>query len=403
MESEMTSNGAGWFGPYGGRFVPETLVPALDELEGAWREARVDPGFRAELDSLLRDFAGRPTPLSEAKRMTRDCGGAQVYLKREDLCHTGAHKINNTLGQVLLARRTGKTRVIAETGAGQHGVATATACALFGIRCEIFMGAVDVRRQALNVTRMELLGARVIEVTSGSQTLKDAMNEAIRDWIATSATTHYVIGSVAGPHPYPTMVAEFQSVIGREARAQCLDRVGQLPSAVVACVGGGSNSMGIFGAFLDDEVALVAVEAGGEGIESGRHGASLGCGRPGVLHGSRSYVLQDDDGQIREAHSVSAGLDYPGVGPQLAQLRDLGRITVTSATDGEAVDAAVYLARTEGIIPALESAHAISHARKLARSLGADDVVVVNVSGRGDKDVAELTRVGAEPAGGASS
>jgi tryptophan synthase beta chain len=403
MESGMTSNGAGWFGPYGGRFVPETLVPALDELEGAWREARVDPGFRAELDSLLRDFAGRPTPLSEAKRMTRDCGGAQVYLKREDLCHTGAHKINNTLGQVLLARRTGKTRVIAETGAGQHGVATATACALFGIRCEIFMGAVDVRRQALNVTRMELLGARVIEVTSGSQTLKDAMNEAIRDWIATSATTHYVIGSVAGPHPYPTMVAEFQSVIGREARAQCLDRVGQLPSAVVACVGGGSNSMGIFGAFLDDEVALVAVEAGGEGIESGRHGASLGCGRPGVLHGSRSYVLQDDDGQIREAHSVSAGLDYPGVGPQLAQLRDLGRITVTSATDGEAVDAAVYLARTEGIIPALESAHAISHARKLARSLGADDVVVVNVSGRGDKDVAELTRVGAEPAGGASS
>jgi tryptophan synthase beta chain len=399
----MTSDGAGWFGPYGGRFVPETLVPALDELEGAWREARVDPGFRAELDGLLRDFAGRPTPLSEARRMTRDCGGARVYLKREDLCHTGAHKINNTLGQVLLARRTGKTRVIAETGAGQHGVATATACALFGIRCEIFMGAVDVRRQALNVTRMELLGARVIEVTSGSQTLKDAMNEAIRDWIATSATTHYVIGSVAGPHPYPTMVAEFQSVIGREARAQCLDRVGQLPSAVVACVGGGSNSMGIFAAFLDDEVALVAVEAGGEGIGSGRHGASLGFGRPGVLHGSRSYVLQDDDGQIREAHSVSAGLDYPGVGPQLAQLRDLGRITVTSATDDEAVDAAVYLARTEGIIPALESAHAISHARKLARSLGADDVVVVNVSGRGDKDVAELTRVGAEPAGGASS
>jgi tryptophan synthase beta chain len=400
MESGLSSDGAGWFGPYGGRFVPETLVPALDELEGAWLDARVDPGFRAELDALLRDFAGRPTPLSEAKRMTRNCGGARVYLKREDLCHTGAHKINNTLGQVLLARRTGKTRVIAETGAGQHGVATATACALFGIRCEIFMGAVDVRRQSPNVTRMELLGARVIEVTSGSQTLKDAMNEAIRDWIATSATTHYVIGSVAGPHPYPTMVAEFQSVIGREARAQCLDRVGRLPTAVVACVGGGSNSMGIFGAFLDDEVALVAVEAGGEGIESGRHGASLGFGRPGVLHGSRSYVLQDDDGQIREAHSVSAGLDYPGVGPQLAQLRDLGRITVTSATDGEALDAAVYLARTEGIIPALESAHAVSHARKLAGSLGADEVVVINVSGRGDKDLAELTRVGAAPAGG---
>jgi tryptophan synthase beta chain len=403
MESGMTSDGEGWFGPYGGRFVPETLVPALDELEGAWREARADPGFRAELDALLRDFAGRPTPLSEAKRMTRDCGGARVYLKREDLCHTGAHKINNTLGQVLLARRTGKTRVIAETGAGQHGVATATACALFGVRCEIFMGAVDVRRQALNVTRMELLGARVIEVTSGSQTLKDAMNEAIRDWIATSATTHYVIGSVAGPHPYPTMVAEFQSVIGREARAQCLDRIGRLPAAVVACVGGGSNSMGIFGAFLDDEVALVAVEAGGEGIESGRHGASLGFGRPGVLHGSRSYVLQDDDGQIQEAHSVSAGLDYPGVGPQLAQLRDSGRIRVTSATDTEAVEAAVYLARTEGIIPALESAHAISHARKLAGSLGADDVVVVNVSGRGDKDVAGLTEFGAELTGGASS
>ena len=277
--------------------------------------------------------------------------------------------------------------------------ATATACALFGIDCEIFMGSVDVRRQALNVTRMELLGARVIEVTSGSQTLKDAMNEAIRDWIATSATTHYVIGSVAGPHPYPSMVAEFQSVIGRETRAQSLARTGRLPSAVVACVGGGSNSMGIFGAFLDDDVELVAVEAGGEGIESGRHGASLGFGRPGVLHGSRSYVLQDDDGQIREAHSVSAGLDYPGVGPQLAHLRDTGRLTVTYATDAEAVDAVIYLARTEGIIPALESAHAISHARKLAGSLGPEAVVVVNVSGRGDKDVAELVRVAADAAG----
>jgi len=403
MTTDMAADDQGWFGPYGGRFVPETLVPALDELEAAWRAARVDPGFRAELAALLSDFAGRPTPLSEASRMAADCGGARIYLKREDLAHTGAHKINNTLGQVLLARRTGKTRVIAETGAGQHGVATATACALFGIDCEIFMGSVDVRRQALNVTRMELLGARVIEVTSGSQTLKDAMNEAIRDWIATSATTHYVIGSVAGPHPYPSMVAEFQSVIGTEARAQCLERTGRLPSAVVACVGGGSNAMGVFGAFLADDVRLVAVEAGGEGIASGRHGASLGFGRPGVLHGSRSYVLQDDDGQITEAHSVSAGLDYPGVGPQLAYLRDQGRITVTYATDAEAVGAVLYLARAEGIIPALESAHAVVEARKLAASLGPDDIVLVNVSGRGDKDVGELARIAEDSVAGAPS
>jgi tryptophan synthase beta chain len=403
MTTDMAADDQGWFGPYGGRFVPETLVPALDELEAAWRAARVDPGFRAELAALLSDFAGRPTPLSEASRMGGECGGARIYLKREDLAHTGAHKINNTLGQVLLARRTGKTRVIAETGAGQHGVATATACALFGIDCEIFMGSVDVRRQALNVTRMELLGARVIEVTSGSQTLKDAMNEAIRDWIATSATTHYVIGSVAGPHPYPSMVAEFQSVIGTEARAQCLERTGRLPSAVVACVGGGSNAMGVFGAFLADDVRLVAVEAGGEGIASGRHGASLGFGRPGVLHGSRSYVLQDDDGQITEAHSVSAGLDYPGVGPQLAYLRDQGRITVTYATDAEAVGAVAYLARTEGIIPALESAHAVVEARKLAASLGPDDVVLVNVSGRGDKDVGELARIAENSVAGSPS
>ncbi len=403
MTTDMAADDQGWFGPYGGRFVPETLVPALDELEAAWRAARVDPGFRAELAALLSDFAGRPTPLSEASRMAADCGGARIYLKREDLAHTGAHKINNTLGQVLLARRTGKTRVIAETGAGQHGVATATACALFGIDCEIFMGSVDVRRQALNVTRMELLGARVIEVTSGSQTLKDAMNEAIRDWIATSATTHYVIGSVAGPHPYPSMVAEFQSVIGTEARAQCLERTGRLPSAVVACVGGGSNAMGVFGAFLADDVRLVAVEAGGEGIASGRHGASLGFGRPGVLHGSRSYVLQDDDGQITEAHSVSAGLDYPGVGPQLAYLRDQGRITVTYATDAEAVGAVAYLARTEGIIPALESAHAVVEARKLAASLGPDDIVLVNVSGRGDKDVGELARIAENSVAGSPS
>ena len=280
MTTDMAADDQGWFGPYGGRFVPETLVPALDELEAAWRAARVDPGFRAELAALLSDFAGRPTPLSEASRMAADCGGARIYLKREDLAHTGAHKINNTLGQVLLARRTGKTRVIAETGAGQHGVATATACALFGIDCEIFMGSVDVRRQALNVTRMELLGARVIEVTSGSQTLKDAINEAIRDWIATSATTHYVIGSVAGPHPYPSMVAEFQSVIGTEARAQCLERTGRLPSAVVACVGGGSNAMGVFGAFLADDVRLVAVEAGGEGSPAAGTGRRSGSAAP---------------------------------------------------------------------------------------------------------------------------
>ena len=398
MDEELRIDGKGWFGSYGGRFVPETLVPALDELEAAWQTARVEPGFRAELDALLAAFAGRPTPLGEARRMSRDCGGARVFLKREDLCHTGAHKINNTLGQVLLAKRMGKTRVIAETGAGQHGVATATACALFGISCDIFMGSVDIGRQALNVTRMELLGARVIEVTSGSRTLKDAMNEALRDWIATSASTHYAIGSVAGPHPYPSMVAEFQSVIGRETRAQCLAQAGRLPSAVVACVGGGSNAIGIFSAFFDDDVALVAVEAGGEGIETGRHGASLGFGRPGVLHGSRSYVLQNDDGQISEAHSISAGLDYPGVGPQLAYLRDTGRLTVTSATDREAVESVLYLARAEGVIAALESAHAVSEARKLAGALGPEDVVVVNVSGRGDKDVGELTRLAAESA-----
>jgi tryptophan synthase beta chain len=330
--------------------------------------------------------------------MSADCGGCRVLLKREDLCHTGAHKINNTLGQVLLARRMGKRRIIAETGAGQHGVATATAAALFGLPCEVYMGALDVERQALNVFRMQLLGARVIPVESGSRTLKDAMNEALRDWVTNVRETHYIIGSVAGPHPYPALVRDFQAVIGKEARRQCLDLAGRLPDAVVACVGGGSNAMGVFSAFLDDPVKLVAVEAAGHGLASGRHGASLAKGRAGVLHGSKSYVLQDARGQIAEAHSISAGLDYPGVGPELSYLKDSGRLTLAQATDAEALEAFQYLARTEGIIPALESAHAIVAARKVARALGPDGVVVVNVSGRGDKDVDQVRRILGEAA-----
>ena len=378
----------GRFGAYGGRFVPETLIPALDELEKAWLAARADPSFQAELDELLKRFVGRETPLTEAKRFTADAGGARVFLKREDLCHTGAHKINNTLGQVLLARRMGKKRIIAETGAGQHGVATATACALFGLPCEVFMGALDVERQALNVFRMRLLGAKVVPVESGSRTLKDAMNEAIRDWVTNVRDTHYIIGSVAGPHPYPALVRDFQSVIGKEARAQCLEFTGKLPDAVVACVGGGSNAMGIFSGFVNDPtVQLVAVEAAGHGLTSGKHGASLALGTPGVLHGSRSYVLQDPNGQIAEAHSISAGLDYPGVGPELSFLKDSGRLTLASATDAEALEALQYLARTEGIIPALETSHAVAEARKLAKQLGPDKTILVNVSGRGDKDV----------------
>jgi len=382
----------GRFGPYGGRFVPETLVPALDELEAAWTEARADAAFREELDGLLRRFAGRPTPLGEARRMSRDAGGCRVLLKREDLCHTGAHKINNTLGQVLLARRMGKRRIIAETGAGQHGVATATAAALFGLPCEVYMGELDVERQALNVFRMQLLGTRVVPVRSGSRTLKDAMNEAIRDWVTNVRGTHYIIGSVAGPHPYPALVRDFQRVIGDEARAQCLEVAGRLPDALVACVGGGSNAMGLFTAFLDDPVRLVGVEAAGRGIETGEHGASLAKGRPGVLHGSRSYVLQDAHGQIAEAHSISAGLDYPGVGPEVAWLKDSGRLSLALATDDEALESLQYLARTEGIIPALETAHAVAEARKLARALGPNGLLVVNVSGRGDKDVEQVRR-----------
>jgi tryptophan synthase beta chain len=384
----------GRFGDYGGRFVPETLVPALEELDAAWRAARSDPAFQAELEELLHRYAGRETPVSEARRLGAEAGGCRILLKREDLCHTGSHKLNNTLGQILLARRMGKKRIIAETGAGQHGVATATAAALFGLPCEVYQGALDVERQALNVFRMQLLGARVIPVDSGSRTLKDAMNEALRDWVTNVRDTHYIIGSVAGPHPYPAMVRDLQSVIGKEARRQVLELAGRLPDAVVACVGGGSNAMGIFSAFIGDEqVKLVAAEAAGHGLGSGRHGASLAKGTPGVLHGSRSYVLQDRNGQIAEAHSISAGLDYPGVGPELSWLKDQGRITLSPQTDAEALESFQHLARTEGIIPALESAHAVSAARKVARELGEGGLVLVNVSGRGDKDVEQVRRM----------
>ena len=392
----------GRFGPYGGRYVPETLIPELDALAEAWASARVDPAFRARLADDLRDWAGRPTPLTFAARLTAELGGAEVWLKREDLLHTGAHKVNNTVGQVLLALRMGRTRVIAETGAGQHGVATAAACARVGLPCEVFMGAEDVRRQAPNVERMRLLGAVVRPVESGSRTLKDAMNEAIRDWVTNVRTTFYVIGSVAGPHPYPSLVRDLQAVIGAEARGQCRERWGGLPDAVVACVGGGSNAMGIFTAFLGDAaVRLVAVEAGGEGLATGRHGASLTAGRFGVLHGSASSVLQTDDGQVQEAHSISAGLDYPGVGPELSALRDAGRLDVRTATDDEALEALRTLCRLEGILPALETAHALARTADVARELGRGRRVLVNVSGRGDKDLshvlAELARRGRGP------
>ena len=387
----MLPDTRGHYGDFGGRFVPETLVPALDELEAAYAAVQRDPSFTAELDALLKDFVGRPTPLTVARRLGGD--GARVLMKREDLCHTGAHKINNTLGQALLARRMGKKRIIAETGAGQHGVATATACALLGFPCEVFMGALDVERQALNVFRMELLGAKVHPVTSGSKTLKDAMNEAIRHWVTNVRDTHYIIGSVAGPHPYPMLVRDFQAVIGREARAQALAVHGRLPDAVVACVGGGSNAMGIFSGFFGDpSVRLIAVEAGGHGLDSGAHGASLARGRVGVLHGARSYVLQTPEGQIAEAHSISAGLDYPGVGPELSYWKEQGRLELRQATDAQALEALQALAREEGIIPALESAHAVHVARQVARELGKGALVLVNVSGRGDKDVDSVRR-----------
>ena len=383
----------GRFGPYGGRFVAETLMPALDELDLAYREARADPVFEAERLQLLRDYVGRETPLYLAHRLS-EAVGTRIWLKREDLCHTGAHKINNTIGQVLLAKRMGKPRVIAETGAGQHGVATATACALFGLECEVFMGEEDVKRQAPNVVRMHLLGAKVHAVSSGSRTLKDAMNEAMRDWVTHVDTTYYCVGSAAGPHPYPSIVRDFQAVIGDEAKAQLFAARGKLPDAVVACVGGGSNAIGAFAAFLDDpSVALIGVEAEGEGIASGRHAATLTAGKIGVLHGMKSIVLQDADGQVQEAHSISAGLDYPSVGPQHAHLRDLKRAQYVSVTDSQAIEGFQLLARTEGILAALESSHAIAYLSTLGKRLGADKDVIVCLSGRGDKDMETIMRV----------
>ncbi len=378
----------GHFGPFGGRYVSETLMPALTELERAYAAARRDRSFRQEFQGRLRDYAGRETPLYFAERLTRQLGGAKIYLKREDLCHTGAHKINNTIGQVLLARRMGKKRIIAETGAGQHGVATATVAARFGLDCEIFMGREDVHRQSLNVFRMKLLGAKLRVVESGSRTLKDAMNEALRDWVTFVRTTYYLIGSVAGPHPYPMMVRDFQSVIGREARRQILRVEGRLPDYLVACVGGGSNAMGLFYPFVNDrKVNMLGVEAAGRGIRSGKHAASVLGGEVGVLHGSKSYVLQDSAGQIRETHSIAAGLDYPGVGPELSYLRERRRVRFVGVTDATAVGAIKHLAEVEGIIPALESAHAIAAVVRLAPRLPKQRIVVVNLSGRGDKDM----------------
>jgi tryptophan synthase beta chain len=378
----------GHFGPFGGQYVPETLMPALARLIVAYDAARLDPDFQAELLDLQRHYVGRPTPLYHARKLSAVAGGAQIYLKREDLAHTGAHKINNALGQGLLARRMGKRRIIAETGAGQHGVASATVCAMLDLECIVYMGEEDVHRQSLNVFRMKLLGAEVRSVTSGSRTLKDAINEAIRDWVTNVETTHYIIGSVVGPHPYPVMVRDFQSVIGHEAREQCLDRLGRLPDAVVACVGGGSNAIGIFHPFIADEtVRLLGAEAAGHGVDSGRHAATLVAGRPGVLHGARSYLLQDEWGQVAEAHSISAGLDYPGVGPEHAFLKETGRASYVAVTDEEAMDALQLLCRTEGIIPALESAHAVAAAVDLARTMAPQQTVVINLSGRGDKDM----------------
>jgi tryptophan synthase beta chain len=377
---------AGHFGPYGGRYVPETLMAPLEELTEAYLAAKEDPAFQQQLDYYLRFYAGRPTPVFLCERLTEAWGGAKVYLKREDLAHTGSHKINNTLGQALLARRMGKRRIIAETGAGQHGVATATVAALFGFECDVYMGEEDMERQALNVFRMRLLGTRVVGVSAGTRTLKDATSEAFRDWVTTVEHTFYVIGSVVGAHPYPMMVRDFQSVIGREARAQMLEAEGRLPDCVVACVGGGSNSIGIFHPMLQDDVRLIGVEAAGEGLDTGRHSASLGLGRPGILHGAMSSLLQDDHGQIHPTHSIAAGLDYPGVGPEHAHLRDTKRAEYVSVTDAEAVDAFRELSRMEGIIPALESAHAVAHARKIAPELGSDAIILINLSGRGDKD-----------------
>jgi tryptophan synthase beta chain len=384
---------AGYFGPYGGQFVPETLIGPLRDLTAAFETARRDPAFWEEMRGYLEDYVGRPSPLYLARRLTARCGGAQIYLKREDLNHTGAHKVNNTLGQALLARRLGKARVIAETGAGMHGVATATMAALFGLECVVYMGAKDIERQAPNVYRMRMLGAEVRSVASGSATLKDAMNEALRDWVASVDNTFYVIGSVAGPHPYPTMVREFQKVIGEEAHRQILEKTGRLPDLLIACVGGGSNAMGLFARFLDlPGVQMRGVEAAGEGLATGKHAASITAGEVGVLHGSKSYLLQEPSGQVKEAHSISAGLDYPGVGPEHSHLHDTGRVTYVSVTDDEAVNAAFELSRLEGILPALESAHAIADAMRIAPTLRADQTIIVNLSGRGDKDLHALLK-----------
>lgn len=382
----------GHFAAFGGRFVPETLMPALIEVEEAYNRAKADPEFQAQLEYYLRQYVGRENPLYYAERLSEHCGGAKIYLKREDLNHTGAHKINNCLGQALLAKRMGKKKVIAETGAGQHGVATATAAALFGMECSVFMGEEDIKRQELNVFRMKLLGARVEPVTSGSRTLKDACNEAMRQWVTYVEDTFYIFGTAAGPHPWPMMVRDFQSVIGKETRKQILEQEGRLPDVVLACVGGGSNSIGMFYPFLEDEVALIGVEAAGYGLETGRHAATLNKGTKGVLHGSMSYLLQDRDGQVLEAHSISAGLDYPGVGPEHCYLKETGRVRYEAITDAEALEAVQVLCRTEGIIPALESAHAVAQALKAAPKLSGDKIVVVCLSGRGDKDVQTLVR-----------
>jgi len=394
LNRQILPNEKGHFGLYGGKYVPETLIPALEELEESYNNAKKDRNFQEELDYYLYNYVGRPTPLYFAKRLTNQFKGAKIYLKREDLAHTGAHKINNTIGQVLLAKRMGKARVIAETGAGQHGVATATAAAMFGLECQVYMGVEDIRRQALNVFRMKLLGAKVVPVEAGSQTLKDAMNEAIRDWVTTVRTTHYVIGSVAGPHPYPMMVRDFQSVIGREAMDQIKTLEGRSPDFLLACVGGGSNSMGLFFPFLEDKgVSMVGIEAGGLGISTGKHAATLSHGTIGVLHGSRSYLLQDNNGQITIAHSISAGLDYPGVGPEHSYLKDTGRVQYSVITDKEALSAFHLCSELEGIIPALESAHALAYLKTLAPSLQRDKIIIVCLSGRGDKDVQQIAEL----------
>nr|WP_024330357.1 tryptophan synthase subunit beta [Simiduia agarivorans] len=388
VDFDAVPDAKGRFGEFGGRFVSETLIHALDELDAMYRQLKVDPDFQAEFDRDLAHYVGRPSPLYFAEHLTRHVGGAQIYLKREDLNHTGAHKVNNTIGQALLAKHSGKKRVIAETGAGQHGVATATVAARLGLKCQVYMGAEDVRRQALNVYRMKLLGAEVIAVKSGSKTLKDAMNEAMRDWATNVDDTFYIIGTVAGPAPYPELVRDFQCVIGREARAQSLAQIGRLPDALVACVGGGSNAIGLFHPFLkDQDVAIYGVEAGGDGVETGRHAAPLNDGIPGVLHGNRTYLMEDENGQIIETHSVSAGLDYPGVGPEHAFLKDTGRANYVAINDAEALAAFRTLTRVEGIMPALESSHAVAYAMKLAKQMDKDKVIVVNLSGRGDKDI----------------